>query len=238
MISERQFASLFASAWKLCAPRSREVLADLNRRATRFSAPVEIAVPAERRSLVAEMGFRLFQSMATTRTTELSEENVARIHADTERYIFRLLPANRQPFFTAEPSHASECSCATAEAEVLYNLFRHDIEQGLIQFAPEFRGCGLVDECYGDVLNTRGVLYEVKSRVGKFEQIDLRQVIIYAVLGHLDRPGKIKHVSLVNPNRGLYVCEEWDALVTELSGLATQEFINNVIEFVTPVPPE
>ena len=99
MISERQFASSFSSAWKVLAPFSRETLAKLNRGALRYAEAV--AGASERRSLVGELGFRLFARMSEGPSREaLSLADAEAIHRETEEYVLGLIP---------EPHRAVPC---------------------------------------------------------------------------------------------------------------------------------
>ena len=95
-----------------------------------------------------------------------------------------------------------------------------------------------MDGCQGDVLDGSGTLFEVKSRLDNFEQADLRQVIVYAALSFLEGPARVTGVGLINPHKGLYVCATLDDIASDIAGISAREFFKNIVEFVTPVPPE
>ena len=63
---------------------------------------------------------------------------------------------------------------------------------------PRFRGCGVLDSCYGDLLASQ-CLYEVKMVDRNLRGMDLRQVLVYCALNYRSQQYIINSVSILNP---------------------------------------
>jgi len=210
----------------------------LNARLIKYAPPVKLAAPLERRSVVGEMGFRLFVRMAEAKSPQSTRpDELMSLHTEAEQYVLSFVPESYHAQFRRLAETKSEVECAIAEARSLFTFFEPDIAAGRISVSPEFRGCGIVDSCKGDVL-AAGALFEVKSRLGAFEQADLRQAIVYSTLSFIEDPSRISRIGLLNPHRGLCFVASLDEIASDFAGLSVREFFNSIIELMTPTTPD
>ena len=93
-----------------------------------------------------------------------------------------------------------------------YFFKERDIDLRKLTFEPRFSGCGIIDECFGDILYEK-TLYEVKAGERSFRSIDLRQVLVYCALDYAAGNRAISGVCLLNPRHGVH----WYAPVSEIA---------------------
>ena len=105
-------------------------------------------------------------------------------------------------------------------------------ELGAVVFEPEFRGCGLIDACKGDVL-AGFTLVEFKNVDRPFRSTDWRQCLTYCLLNQAGLTHSICEVALMNPRRGLTVKIPLDELALEASGSRFAELGKNFEELIS-----
>ena len=67
---------------------------------------------------------------------------------------------------------------------------------------PYFKGCGLIDECFGDVI-MGDTLYEIKSVSGNFIMEHFKQVFVYFALNYISKNYSLKNIAIYNPRKDL-----------------------------------
>ena len=229
MISERKFASSYTSFWNHLLPRVDGYLRRVNCSCERYSdeTPVLASTHRDRRGIVNELAFRLFQ--ATCAKGNLSGVDVRGIAEEVRQYVERLSKANDA--VVKEPVAQAEITEATALCASLQMYFE-GIPFAELVFWPQFAGCGILDAVKGDIIHDR-CLYEVKAGDRSFRVTDIRQVLIYCAMDFAaDRFG-VKHVVLLNPRRGTHFRTSVEDMVRETAGCSAVEFCGNIVEFLS-----
>jgi hypothetical protein len=99
---------------------------------------------------------------------------------------------------------------------------------GAIVCNPRFPGCGMVDECEGDLL-VSDALFEIKAGDRLFRAIDLRQVLTYLALNHAGGAFALRAVGLVNPRVGISFEMSRDEFCFEVSGRHSTQLLDAIV---------
>ena len=191
----------------------------------RFGDSLDSDIAPFRRALVNETGFQLFSSMVEgyiVLSKNLDSEIVKEVAQNALDFICELeiggniSPLNEVEFFEAK-----------SIADRTYNYFFH---YDNIEVNPMFSGCGIVSDCYGDVL-ADSTLYEIKSGDRGFRITDLKQVLTYCVLNYSDHKVTIDNIALLNPRLGVYIVLPLIDVVELASGRSTIECFSEMIDF-------
>jgi hypothetical protein len=226
MISERQFAQLFNNFWHPLLPGSRALLKTVNQQVYQFSDRVTQVANTGTRAISSELGFRLFVSCTKGELSgplSISDPRVQEIGIETARYIGRLAGPS---VMTAGDGAVDDATLNDALVECRQlELFASKIPKNwaplIVQ--PRVPGCGIVESCAADLLAGEA-LFEVKSRAGPFEQADLRQLLTYAALMHLEEPDQVGVVGFANPHLGRAVSVNLEAAVFALGSVSVSQF--------------
>ena len=185
----------------------------------------------DRRGIVNELAFRLFQATCARET--LTAAGVIGIAETVRQYVERLSKANDG--VVKEPVAQVEITEATTLGSSLEFYFRRVPVQELV-FWPQFAGCGMLDAVKGDILHGK-CLYEVKAGDRSFRVTDIRQVLTYCAMDFAAGKFGIKEVVLLNPRRGTHFRTSVEELVRETAGSSAVEFCASVIEFLSAENP-
>lgn len=94
---------------------------------------------------------------------------------------------------------------------------------------PGFRGCGIIDNCVGDVISG-DTLFEIKAAGRFFRSVDLRQLLIYAALNREANAYRIANIGVVNPRLGIYYRGSLAEVSYEISGKAADELLADIVQ--------
>ena len=201
--------------------------------AARFREELVSSVDPSMRGLVNETGFRLFhqalkndcspRGLSTSIVT--SSLNQACLH------ISGLRQFHRAPLRDLDDLGLDEAMTIAAR---LLEFFSKASSQPPIVF-PEFRGCGWLDQCCGDVLS-EGVLFEVKGGERSFRSADVRQLLCYSALNFASKSHDIVDACLVNPRSGRYVSISIETMCRQLSGRPAAAVLSDIVAYVSDPP--
>lgn len=218
MISEREFSSFYTSSWRDLCPNAESVIRTLNMGAERFEVPEASPNSPDRRDLIAESGFCLFEA------GWLSDDG-----SDNDTDALERARARISSYRRAEVSPLDEFELAEA------NRLRGTITQFLIKYGseditlrPTFKGCGVVDRAEGDVLAGESLI-EVKYVDRRFRSSDLKQCLIYLALNHAEKNRRITRLVLCNAYAGVFVDLEVDTISVALSGRSSRDLFDELI---------
>jgi len=227
MISERKFSNSFSSFWKELLPTADSFVRRMNLSLERYCLPTEsrLEVNRDRRSVVNELSFRLFMSLAKGK--KLSVNDKMKMSLEVSHYIERLAPNINidQPISKEEIEEAESLSSA------LTQYFSND-ELDKLWFWPVFRGCGRINSCRGDIISN-DKLVEVKAGDRHFRITDVRQVIAYLALNSISKQYEIQHIALVNPRKGLFFETTVEDLIKECSQRKPVDVFGDIIDFLS-----
>jgi hypothetical protein len=229
MISERKFAASYTSFWNQVLPRVDGYLRRINGLCERYEdeIPVTASAHRDRRAIVNELGFRLFQAACAEK--HVSDRRVREIAESVRQYVERLSKENDG--VVREPVAEKEIDEAAAISASLKVYFKGTPIRELL-FWPQFPGCGILHATKGDIIHGKK-LYEVKAGDRSFRVTDMRQILTYCAMDFSAGKYGIEEVVLLNPRRGTHFCTSIDQLVKESSGGSPVDFFSNVIEFLS-----
>ncbi|GHD62016.1 hypothetical protein GCM10017083_50210 [Thalassobaculum fulvum] len=228
MISEATFSRDFASFWRQTTPAMDGFVRRLNKgEYDRDDPPIDTETAPTRRAFVNESAFSALCLLVENARTEES--------MSPEDALLRVAPAV-----------ASQGLYEFSEGDYDPNLSDTEIWDGVEQIRriqrrvcgpsdlgnvvvrPKFTGCGIVDECYGDIL-VHGTLFEIKAGERFFRSIDFRQVLTYVALDYSSGSRKINDIAVVNPRIGISVELSVKNLCFAVSGRETVDLLDLII---------
>jgi hypothetical protein len=224
VISEQEFANLYSEFWRQLLPMGDEYVRARNRQLGRFGPPLVSGVAPQSRGTVNEFGFRLFAAgeRLAIAIEDLPEAVISEAYGDATSYIF------------GKRDHLND-ELETREAKLLAKRLAAFFEKANarpLTIFPPFRGCGVIEECAGDVVGG-DALFEVKAGGRNFRSIDIRQVLVYCALNFASPMHSISRICLVNPRNGVFLEESIEQVCLETSGRSSPDVFSELIEFVS-----
>lgn len=227
VISERKFSNSFSSFWNELLPTADSFVRRMNLSLERYCLPTEsrFEVNRDRRSVINELSFRLFMSLAKGK--KISVNDKMKMSLEVSHYIEKLAPNINidQPISKDELEEAESLSSALAQYFSVAGLNK-------LRFWPVFRGCGRINSCKGDII-IDDKLVEVKAGDRHFRITDVRQVITYLTLNSISKQYDIQHIALVNPRKGLFFETTVEVLIEDCSQRKPVDVFGDIIYFLS-----
>ena len=227
MISERKFSNSFSSFWNELLPTADSFVRRMNLSCERYCLPTEsiLEINRDRRAVINELSFRLFMILA--KGNQLSYKDKAQLSVTVSHYIEKLAPNIKidLPITKKEINEAESLSSSIS-------TYFSDIELSKLQFWPNFKGCGRIHACKGDILS-KEKLIEVKAGNRHFRITDIRQIISYLSLNSISKQYTIEQIALVNPRKGLSYEASVDMLIEGCSRRKPVDVFGDVIDFLS-----
>lgn len=237
MISEKQFSEQFSGFWNQCLPfLTPQVIAQMNVSGTPMpdsrgfvAKPLFATEDSANNDLVADTGFGIFTAAIQAGKSVNSFQDVVLLKQITES-AFERIKLLRGSEAKTHMEHLRGTDDAMDIAVRLENFFENEGAGDLV-IQPRFKGCGILDSCYGDLLLGR-TLYEVKCVERNLRSIDIRQVLAYCSLDYQSRQFEIEEVCIVNPRRGISFRFDVEALAQKVSGKNSAELFHQIGDFL------
>lgn len=232
MISERKLVSSHTSFWRVAMPLAEAFVRAMNLSLERFAPPLPSGSLPVRNALISELAFCLYAdslSGAIDLDTQDRDQDdyVQQLAENVRGYISRL---ERGLAFHA--MGASEIEEAFALAVRLAEGIAR-LEPGcIVEPRPKFLGCGIVDDCEGDLL-IGTTLYEVKNVDRQFRLTDIRQLLSYCALNSMTNGYVIKTVGLINARAGLSYRLDLNSLALAAAGVPAPMLMTDIASFIT-----
>lgn len=231
MISERTLADGFGSTWESITPTMDRFVRRANRNADRIFAPIKNRSAPQRRGFINEVAFGLF-----AHRLKVGHKN--NVDSDAVALIVKAAAVKIAAFEELAPEEVAVLT-NDEKQEILeleramlgYALYLHN-ETGVILPRPNFRGCGFVNECEGDLLVGTD-LVEIKAGDRAFRAKDVRQLLVYCALNSVSSQYVIEKVTLFNPRRGLALTAKIADLAPEVSSKSASELMADISYFVS-----
>lgn len=206
----------------------------LNRNLPRFAEEKRPGLGSRRNSLVSEYAFRLYGEYV--RGISAASLGFGSWPADAERR--ELAEEVRQYISSLErnPDIPDMDSAELAEAQewasrlAVFAFKKHPRESVIV--SPLFCGCGVVDDCFGDLLVGR-TLYELKNVERDFRLTDVRQVLCYAALNSVSHQYQIDSVGLINARAGVYYRTDVTAIALAVSGVSAAALFSEITNYIS-----
>jgi len=230
VISERVFAQQFTAFWQRTTPSAGQFTRYVNSQKTIFQCPLRARARPERRGFVNEVGFRLFMDAIEKGSVRGDEyrRRAEKRATEVTHFLSGLPGGNGPPVAEWDEQELYE---AAMIANRLCLYFGGQPAEGELILQPRFPGCGIIDECNGDVILGR-TLYEVKAGARDFRQTDVRQVLIYAALNDASHAYDLSHIGLLNPREGVVFREEIERVAQAVSGGSAASLFTDIVEFL------
>lgn len=196
MISERVFSVAYTSLWREVIPSAESYVRHINLNLERYAPPVEARSPPHMNGVVNEVSYRILLSKWRGRRRGFGVVKVAEVRRIWSEVCVWLKVSKDERFSYNRDAHHDVIAIAKNLMVFL------DRPGGDISMQPEFRGCGVVSDCFGDVL-VGDVLVEVKAGGRGFRATDLRQIFTYCALARGAGDMAINSICLVNPRVGV-----------------------------------
>jgi hypothetical protein len=227
MISERKFSKSFSSFWNELLPIAEDYVRLMNRILIRYCKPTksELKINRDKRSVINELSFRLF--MYSVKGIHLSSNDKHKLSIKVISYIKRIAP-NIQTELTLNKIELNE---AEFLSHSLADYFKDDKTE-LLKFWPDFKGCGIIHSCKGDIIDNNKLI-EVKAGDRNFRITDIRQIITYLALNSISKQYTIKNIALVNPRKGLSFNTNVEEFIEGCSKKKPIDIFGDIIDFIS-----
>jgi hypothetical protein len=227
MISEQKFAKSFGSFWGSVTPLMDEYIHVLNEYHLQYAQPVTSSASGKLSALFAEMAFELFSDAI---------QNGQRTLPPFEPKDVTLRSKHRITDFLRKQQIAHEFTSENIEeiSQLANNLLSYNriYTAEPIQIRPVFRGCGIINECEGDIA-TIDQLVEVKAVKRNVSSADLRQVLVYLALRHAESASVYSFVAFINPRLGVVKRLASRVLAVEVSGMDLYSLLDEIVLYIS-----
>jgi hypothetical protein len=239
MISEKQFASEFSGFWAETLPfLTPQAISELNLSGTRMGGgrrewmkPLAGSGDNSNNDVIAETAFGLFAESLKANTPILKLlEDAALVQRIEESANHRVLGLRREAVLRA---HSAQPRTGEAiDLALRLETYFEDYSLDSIVIQPRFKGCGILDSCYGDILAKKS-LCELKMVDRNLRSADIRQVLVYCALNYRSSQYEIDSVAILNPRRGLEFSFVVEDLAERASGKNASELFHHISTFLS-----
>lgn len=223
MISETFFCSTYSSVWRSLTPSMEHCVRRYNMSEyDRIWPPLPSNIDPSRRGLINKAAFIFFCENHSKSREEISANRGPLLE---EAF------SQAASFLQLEPHGARrpEKREVVAIAHRLETFFQSSQSgAGALKISPQFKGCGVVGSCRGDVIKG-GALYEVKAGDRNFRSLDFRQLLVYASLHYAADQTIFQSLGIVNPRRGTLIYVDTSAFCRDAAGLDAFELFERVL---------
>ena len=229
MITEKDLVRRHGSFWRGLLPMSGQYLRYQSQMLRRAFEPLESADEAASRGLVNEYAFRLFSASVKAKVPNERLSSAARSSAlaSAMDHIHTMRRYGRD---TVQPLGSVEHEVA-AELATRMGLFFYGKYAGRFGLRPRFAGCGILEECEGDLL-VDGCLYEIKAGKRMPRSEDIRQLLVYCALNFCSNQHEIGRVGLFNPRMGYWFDGSVDAICQLMAGKNAADVLGEIVTYV------
>lgn len=239
MISEKEFANGFSGFWAECLPLlNPQVAAEFNLMGTPLAEgrrdlvkPLTSSGDSSNNDVIAETAFGLYAAAIKEGKDVLTvAQDQELIKTIGDSAIERILGL-RGYWMTKRHFISTPTDAAIELAKRVEDFFASRQDERPIVIQPRFKGCGVLDSCYGDILaGTK--LYESKMVDRNMRSADLRQVLIYCALNYRSQQYHIESVAILNARRAIVYEFSVDYLARRASGKTAPELFHHMTDFL------
>ena len=220
MISETTFARGYSSFWMEYFPWLNSYSQTVNAyQLNRISAPCPELDKAEHRSINNTIAFFCFRNITSKLNCSLEETK-----DEVLQYMTRF-PRNN--VLTYEFN--------SYDQYIINGLLKNlqKIPEINLLFDPFFSGCGIIDNCRGDILQGNKLI-EVKSGNRNIQPADIKQLIVYLALDWISSSNKynIHQVEIYNPRVGFSWTTDTDDLFRSVTSFTKEEALEQLTKYL------
>ena len=234
MISEKTFIRYYSSFWEQLLPGVDHYIRMINSGfKERLYYPIENEDIPTRRALVNGIAYHLFYEV---NKGHLNVLELAEYSSDTKQLV-DIQKNEAKKMDSLNNSENFEDDISSNELSIIKDLVKRlvDFSNGkpnLVVY-PKFQGCGLLFDCYGDMLY-RSTLVEVKGGKSNFGRQDLFQVLTYGALNYIsDNPIVIDKFELLNIRTGVNWYEDVEEVCEVIAGASSAEVYSEIVNYIS-----
>lgn len=221
MISEVSFSRGFASFWTEYTPWLGEYVSSINKGiGVRVQAPIIIADDTSHRAINNVIAFTLFKNVI-----ENSNNRIDSAFSESVD-IMKNFPRNNLETFTLTDEYK----------KIITKLSERLVSQYYTKnpkFYPQFNGCGIMENCQGDLLYNE-TLVEIKAGERGLQSSDIKQIITYCALNWLSGKSlNISHIEFYNPRQGILWKSELSDLINSISSLPLEDLFDQIGKYLS-----
>lgn len=234
MISERDLAEKFTDIWKQHFPLLTSSYMKLFNEAKPKKINQELITNLSediRYDLVSQLAFNIVEKVSSKKieySDIWKEKQLKPIIEQTAFEIWKNKNLNYKEINFLE-TEKNDCQ------NICNNIFEflNKITVVSSSFKPKFSGYGIISNLIGD-LEIDGTLYEIKTVQRNFRSSDIKQLIIYLALSHVQGDLTWERAGLYNPRRGTYCVFNVEKLIYDISaGKSTSESFKSLLDSFT-----
>lgn len=231
MISEKTFIKYYSSFWEQLLPGIDHYVRMINSGLKeRLFVPIVLEDIPTRRAIINGIAFNLFYKF------KIEDCNYKNLNLNSEELVkIKKSEARKMSFL----NNAKDFENDLNENELIIikeltsRLIIFSSEKKGLKIYPEFQGCGLLFNCYGDILFDE-TLIEVKAGNSSFGRHDLYQLLIYGALNHIS--GKnitLSNFELINIRTGVQWKENIESVCEIIGGASSSEIYSEIVNFIS-----
>lgn len=232
MISEKWFVKNYSSFWKELLPFSLTFIRAVNTQNKGQEKEIRLVTSGRRMSYVSHIGFLLFKYALEN---NLDNNQLEAVNLDSPDYKKIELVANGQfqSFNDEEYIFVQLNNKELIDAKQITSSYLCKYGQSVhAVFSPMFKGCGIIDDCYGDLL-IDNTLWESKCVNRPFSINDFRQLLTYVALNFVSHQHSIDRIGVYNPRFGTGFSIPINEFSQNLAGRDYLDIFNELLNFVT-----
>lgn len=219
MISETTFARGYSSFWMEYFPWLNSYSQTVNAyQLNRFSAPYSEFDKTEHRSINNTIAFFHFRNLTSDLNFPLEKSK-----DEALQYMMRFPRNNVLTYeFNSNDKYIIK--------GLLKNLQK--IPKINLVLDPFFSGCGIIDNCRGDVLQGNKLI-EVKSGNRYIQPADIKQLIVYLALNWISsNKYNIHQIEIYNPRVGFSWTTDTDDLFRSVTSFSKEEALEQLTKYL------
>lgn len=231
MISEKTFIRYYSSFWEQLLPGVDHYIRMINSGfKERSFTPINIEDIPTRRAIINGIAFKLFYNFKTNNV--IYEDLLIDSKVLVE---IKQSEVKKMSFLNNSKDFEKELNDNEFKIikELTNRLVKYSSNKEGLQIYPEFQGCGLLFNCYGDLLN-KDTLIEVKAGNSNFSKHDLYQLLTYGALNYISTNSiNLTNFELVNIRTGIHWKENIETVCEIIGGASSSEIYSEIINYIS-----
>lgn len=220
MISEKSFARGYSSFWIEYFPWLNSYCQSLNKyNLERVSSPLPELDAAEHRSINNTIAFYHFRNLFNDPNFDICTSRDQAIS-----YMSRF------PRSATVSYSFSVMDRQVVETQVSRLKKRYD---GNLCISPFFPGCGIIDNCHGDILQGNKLI-EIKAGERNIQPADIKQLIVYSALDWLSPSNKYQfdEIEIYNPRVGYLWKNQLEDLLVSITDIPKEDVFEQIGKYL------
>ncbi len=226
MISELAFSRGYSSFWQEYFPWLNYYIPVINAdRKNHLLSPIDITEDPSLRSINNVVAFTHFKNICGDVEFPLETS------FDEAKRIVGVLPRNNLARYKLT---SNDRRIIEVQTNRLLNRYGPTC-----RIYPDFCGCGIVKNCYGDILKGE-TLIEIKAGERGIQPADLKQVILYSALNWANprRTHNIRRVEIFNPRQGVAWNNDLSQFISYISDLSLEDVFDQLCKYLVELSSE